>query len=57
VHDLVDPELGNIIELISATTTETELKIRAERDTEWYETGVKISDAEMNALPLTRHSD
>jgi Rhodopirellula transposase DDE domain len=44
-----------IIELISATTTETGLKIRAEHDTEWYETGVKISDAEMAALPLTRH--
>jgi hypothetical protein len=44
-----------IIELISATTTETGLKIRAERDTEWYATGVKISDTEMNALPLTRH--
>jgi hypothetical protein len=45
-----------IIELISATTTETGLQIRAERDTEWYATGVKITDAEMNALPLIRHA-
>jgi len=44
-----------IIELISATTTETGLTIRAERDTEYYETGVKVSDKEMAALPLTPH--
>jgi hypothetical protein len=44
-----------IIELISATTTETGLTIRAERDTEWYATGVKITDAQIDALPLTRH--
>jgi Rhodopirellula transposase DDE domain len=44
-----------IIELIAATTTDTGLQIRAERDTEWYPTGVKISDAEMHALPLTPH--
>jgi alpha-ketoglutarate-dependent taurine dioxygenase len=29
--------------------------IRAELDTDWYEPGVTISDAEMDALPLTRH--
>jgi len=44
-----------IIELIAATTTETGLRIRAELDTEFYPTGVKISDAEMAALPLTPH--
>jgi hypothetical protein len=44
-----------IIELIAATTTDTGLRVRAQRDTEWYPTGVKISDADMNALPLTRH--
>jgi hypothetical protein len=44
-----------IIELISATTTETGLTIRAERDTEHYAKGVKVTDAEMLALPLTRH--
>jgi transposase len=43
-----------IIELISATTTDTGLQIRAERDTEWYAKGVKITNAEMDALPLTR---
>ena len=44
-----------IIELISATTTDTGLQIRAERDTEWYAKGVKITNAAMDALPLTRH--
>ena len=44
-----------IIELIAATTTDTGLTIKAERDTEWYATGVKISNTEMAALPLTRH--
>ena len=44
-----------IIELIAATTTQTGLRIRAELDTEWYPTGVKITDAEMAALPLTPH--
>ncbi|MEO5841614.1 MAG: ISAzo13 family transposase [Acidimicrobiales bacterium] len=44
-----------IIELIAATTTDTGLTIRAERDTEYYEKGVKITDTELNALPLTPH--
>lgn len=44
-----------IIELIAATTTETGLRIRAQRDTEWYATGIKITDAEMAALPLSGH--
>jgi transposase len=44
-----------VIELIGATTTRAGLKIKAERDTEWYPTGVKISDADMAALPLTPH--
>ena len=45
-----------IVELIGATTTTKGLRIKAERDTEWYPLGVKISDAEMAALPLTRHN-
>jgi transposase len=44
-----------IVELIGATTTTKGLRIKAERDTEWYPVGVKISDAEMAALPITRH--
>ena len=44
-----------IIELISATTTKKGLKIRAEPDLNRYETGVKVSDAELAAVPLRRH--
>jgi len=44
-----------IIELISATTTETGLTIRAELDTDFYPKGVVVTDKELKALPLTRH--
>ncbi len=44
-----------IVELISATTTKTGLRIKAERDTDWYPTGVRISDTELAALPVTAH--
>src|ERR1017187_3358125 len=44
-----------IVELIGATTTSKGLRIRAERDDGYYETGVKVSDKELAALPLTRH--
>jgi transposase len=44
-----------IIELISATTTKSGLKIKAKRDWNNYETGVQVSKAELAALPLLRH--
>jgi hypothetical protein len=44
-----------IIELISATTTSKGLTIRAEEDLNHYETGIKVSDAELAAVPLRRH--
>jgi hypothetical protein len=44
-----------IIELISATTTETGLTVQAAYDPEWYAKGVKISDAELAAVPLVPH--
>jgi hypothetical protein len=44
-----------IIELISATTTAKGLTIRAEADTNYYETGTKITKAELAAVPLTPH--
>jgi len=40
---------------IAATTTRTGLRVHAELDPGRYATGVKISDAQMDALPLTRH--
>ncbi len=41
-----------IVELISATTTETGLKVRAEWDQGYYPTGTQVTDAELAALPL-----
>lgn len=45
----------SIVELISATTTTKGLRVRAERDPEWYPTGVKVTDDELAAVPLTPH--
>lgn len=44
-----------IVNSIAATTTRTGLTVRAELDTAVYETGVRISDGQLNALPLSRH--
>jgi hypothetical protein len=44
-----------IIELKSATTTGGGLTIRAAEDRNFYETGTKVSDAELAAVPLTPH--
>lgn len=49
-------DLRTIIELISATTTKTGLTIQAGYDPNWYPKGVKITDAELAAIPLTPHS-
>jgi len=47
--------LRTIIELISATTTDTGLSIQAAYDPNWYPTGVKITDAQLAAVPLQPH--
>jgi hypothetical protein len=44
-----------ILNLIGATTTDTDLAVTATLDTGSYPTGIKISDHEMQALPITRH--
>jgi hypothetical protein len=44
-----------ILETIAATTTRTGLKVHAQLDTGTYPTGVKVSDAQMAALPVTHH--
>ncbi|MGR8007599.1 ISAzo13 family transposase [Streptomyces hypolithicus] len=44
-----------IVNSIAATTTRTGLKVHAELDTSAYETGVRIGDRQMDALPLHRH--
>jgi hypothetical protein len=45
-----------IVQTIAATTTRAGLRVHAEPGTSAYDTGVKISDRQMDALPLTRHS-
>jgi hypothetical protein len=45
-----------IIETIAATTTETGLTVQAVLDEREYPTGVKVTDAQMKAIPLQRHA-
>ena len=45
-----------MVNLIAGTTTRTGLTVHAERDTGYYPTGVKITKAELSAVPLTGHS-
>jgi hypothetical protein len=47
--------LRTIIELISATSTSTGLSIQADYDPGWYATGVKVTNAELAAVPLEPH--
>jgi Rhodopirellula transposase DDE domain len=44
-----------MVQTIAATTTRTGLTVRSELDTGAYDTGVQVSDRQMDALPLTRH--
>ncbi|MGH9245563.1 MAG: ISAzo13 family transposase [Acidimicrobiales bacterium] len=44
-----------IIELIAATTTNKGLRIQAGRDTGRYLTGIKTTDTQLAAVPLTPH--
>ena len=43
-----------VVELIAATTTKTGLKVACERDETEYAKGIKITNAELEALPITR---
>ena len=45
-----------IVELAAATTTRTGLKVQAEWDDAVYQTGTKITDKQLAALPIT-HGD
>ena len=44
-----------VVNLVGAFTTTTGLKVHAELDDHNYPTGIRISDADMQALPLCRH--
>jgi hypothetical protein len=45
-----------VVQLIRTTTTRTGLKVRAELDPGSYRPGIKVTDAELAAMPLTRHA-
>ena len=45
-----------VINLIAATTTRKGLKVHCQLDTNRYETGIKVSEEEMNALKIVKDS-
>ena len=45
-----------VVELIAATTTKTGLRVQAALDQGSYPTGIKITDAELAAVPLQPHT-
>ncbi|WP_446447195.1 ISAzo13 family transposase [Streptomyces hydrogenans] len=44
-----------IVNSIKATTTRTGLRVHAELDPGTYDTGIKVSDTDIDALPMQRH--
>jgi len=44
-----------VVELIASTTTKTGLRIKAARDEEFYETGIKVTNEQFAAVPLKPH--
>jgi hypothetical protein len=44
-----------IVQTIAATTTRTGLRVHAALDTNSYDTGIRVSDRQHEALPVTRH--
>ncbi|WP_331756066.1 ISAzo13-like element transposase-related protein [Streptomyces sp. NBC_01643] len=44
-----------IVNSIAATTTHTGLKVHAELDPGTYDTGIKVTDSDIDALPMNRH--
>jgi hypothetical protein len=45
-----------IVETIAATTTETGLTVAAVMDTNQYPTGIRVSDAQIKAVPVQRYA-
>ncbi len=48
-------DIRTIVELIASTTTDTGLTVQAAYDPTWYETGIKITNDQMDQLPLHPH--
>lgn len=47
--------LQTIVELIGATTTTKGLTVKSVADTRTYQSAIKVTDAQLNALNITRH--
>ena len=47
--------IRTIVELIGSTTTTTGLTVQAAYDNTWYERGIKITDQQMQQIPLQPH--
>jgi hypothetical protein len=45
-----------VVDLIAATTTRTGLRVRAELDQGYYPTGIKVTNAELAAVPISPSS-
>jgi len=45
-----------VVELITATTTRTGLKVQADLDTGYYPLGQKVTNTELAAIPITPHN-
>ena len=48
-------DIRTIIDLIGATKTEGGLSVQAVHDTNWYPRGIKITDTQMNTIPIQAH--
>lgn len=44
-----------IVNSIKATTAHTGLRVHAELDPGTYDTGIKVTDSDIDALPMQRH--
>jgi transposase len=44
-----------VVQTIAATTTRAGLRVHAQLNTDTYDTGVRVSDRQHEALPVTRH--
>lgn len=48
-------DVRTVVDLIGATTTKSGLSVQAVYDDGWYEKGIKITDAQFKAIPVTAH--
>ena len=49
-------DIATIVELIASTTTQAGLTVQAAHDPNWYQRGIKITNAQMQHLPLRPHN-